>query len=182
MKPRHRGEVHMASMTSAWHVWKHQESVKARSHRCNCRRGLNRPNLRYPLAHLKGSARKAGVHLHNLATGGEAEPSPPWHVCLGCAFTQPPPKPLRYGAGLARQTFVPRLCLRQRAGCLRTSPPESGIPCALVLVASSAQAASPTSPKPIDWMGRPDYPAAWRSADACRVLHQSICSAEGHDA
>lgn len=112
----------MASMTSAWHVWKHQESVKARSHRCNCRRGLNRPNLRYPLAHLKGSARKAGVHLHNLATGGEAEPSPPWHVCLGCAFTQPPPKPLRYGAGLARQTFVPRLCLRQRAGCLRLPP------------------------------------------------------------
>lgn len=71
---------------------------------------------------LKGSARKAGEHFQSLPTGGEAEPSPPWHKCLGCAFTQPPPTLLRYGAGLARQTFVPRLCLRQRARLLRTAP------------------------------------------------------------
>lgn len=76
----------------------------------------------YPLGCSNGSARKAGEHLDRVATGGEAEPSPPQLGCQGYAFTQPPPTLLRYGVGLARQTFVPRLYLRQRAGCLRTSP------------------------------------------------------------
>lgn len=71
---------------------------------------------------LQGFSQKTYAYLDGLATGGEAEPSPPWRVCPGCAFTQPPPILLRYGASFARQTFVPRLYLRQRAGCLRTSP------------------------------------------------------------
>lgn len=33
-------------------------------------------------------------------------------------------------------------------------PPESGIPCALVVSTSSTQAAMATSPKPVDWTGR----------------------------
>lgn len=121
-----------------------------------------RPNwqrFHHPVVYLNGSAKKAGEHLDSVATGGEAEPSPPWHVCPGYAFTQPPPK-LRYGAGFARQTFVPRFCLRQRAGCLRTAP---RIRCPLRAGArtSPAQAAMTTSPKPISWMGRPHYPAAF---------------------
>lgn len=86
------------------------------------RRTLNRKVLWCPLAYLNGSATKAGVHLHHLATGGEAEPSPPWQDCPGCAFTQPPPRPLRYGAGLARQTFASRLYLRQRVELLKATP------------------------------------------------------------
>lgn len=86
------------------------------------RRGPNSKLLCCLLAHLSGSATEAGEHLYRLPTGGEAEPSPPSQVCLGCAFTQPLPELLRYGAGLARQTFASRLYLRQRVELLKATP------------------------------------------------------------
>ena len=112
----------MASATLAGDVLRHPGSAERHTHRGIHKGRLNRPRFHYPLACLKGSARKAGEHLHSLATGGEAEPSPPWQVCLGCAFTQPPPTLLRYGAGLARQTFASRLHLRQRVELLKATP------------------------------------------------------------
>lgn len=109
----------MASTTGA--VLGHSDSAEGSSHRSTHNRRLNRQRFHYPPAYRKGSARKPGEHLH-LATGGEAEPSPPWQDCLGCAFTQPLPDLLRCGAGLARQTFASRLCLRQRVEPLKTFP------------------------------------------------------------
>lgn len=40
---------------------------------------------------LQGFSQKTYAYLDGLATGGEAEPSPPWLDCLGRTFTQPPP-------------------------------------------------------------------------------------------
>lgn len=68
----------------------------------------------------RGSAKKQ-MRLSS-PSGGEAEPSPPWQVCSGCAFTQPPPPRFGMEPASPGRLFVPRLCLRQRAGCLRTSP------------------------------------------------------------
>lgn len=114
-------EWFMASMTLAEDVLRHPGSAERRTHRSIRKHRLNRPGFQYPIAYLYGSAKKAGEHLHILATGGVAEPSPPSQVCLGCTFTQPPPT-LRYGAGVARQTFASRFCLRQRVEPLKTFP------------------------------------------------------------
>lgn len=142
---------------------------------------LNRKRSHYPLAHLKGSAREAGEHLHSLATGGEAEPSPPWQVCLGYAFTQPPPTLLRYGAGLARQTFVPRLCLRQRAGCLRTSPQNPVSPARWWSSPRPRRRQLLHHRSPSTGWGGPSIRRHGARRVACRFLHQSICIAGGHE-
>lgn len=43
----------------------------------------NRQRAHSPVAYLNGSAQKAGEHLDSVATGGEAEPSPPQLDCRG---------------------------------------------------------------------------------------------------
>ncbi|RQZ76979.1 hypothetical protein DF056_26985 [Burkholderia cepacia] len=61
----------------------------------------------------------------------------------------------RYGLPLpAVQAWIARIALSKRGQC------REGIPCALVLITSSAPATIATSSKPIDWMERPFYPAA----------------------
>lgn len=99
----------MASSTLVGDVLRHPDSDQRCSHRGIQKRRMNQQRFHYPLAYVKGSARKAGEHLHSMAAGGEAEPSPPEYVCPGYTFAQPPPNLLGYGAGLARQTFIPRL-------------------------------------------------------------------------
>ena len=146
------------------------------------RRTLNRKMLCCPLAYLNGSAKKAGVHLHLLATGGEAEPSPPWQVCPGCAFTQPPPKPLRYGAGLARQTFrlAPLSSPARRAS--QGNPPVLDFPRALAVGTPSAQAAATTPPKPVICDGAVlTIRRHCARRMACTSLHVSICTDGVHE-
>lgn len=77
---------------------------------------------------------------------------------------------LRYGAGLARQTFRSAPLSSPARRMSQNFPPASGFPVALVVSTSSAPAAMATSPKPIDWMGRPFCPAAFRAAGSMQVL------------
>jgi hypothetical protein len=72
-----------------------------------------------PVCHA-GSAKKQ-MHISS-ASGGEAEPSPPWHVCLGCAFTQPPPPRFGMEPASPDRHFASRLYLRQRVELLAASP------------------------------------------------------------
>lgn len=67
-----------------------------------------------------GSAQKQ-MHISS-ASGGEAEPSPPWQVCPGCAFTQPPPPRFGMEPASPDRHFASRLYLRQRVELLTASP------------------------------------------------------------
>jgi hypothetical protein len=61
-----------------------------------------------------------------FASGGEAEPSPPWQNCLGCAFTQPPPP--RFGMEPPRPTdFSPHASIFASASSLSRHPPSARI-------------------------------------------------------
>lgn len=83
----------------------------------------------------------------------KAEPSPPWRIARDAPSLSRLPL-LRYGAGLARQTCVPRFCLRRRAD-FSELPPRIGLPCTLVVGTSSAQAARRSITDTRLWMGRP---------------------------
>jgi len=105
--------------------------------------GFSRLLLKCRGSPAEGSARTP--HISNFtSTGGEVEPSPPWRFARDAPSLGRLPL-LRYGAGLARQTCVPRFCLRRRAD-ISELPPRIGLPRALVVSASSAQATRSASP------------------------------------
>lgn len=62
-----------------------------------------------------------------FASGGEAEPSPPWQSCPGCTFTQPPPP--RFGMEPPRPTdFSPRASIFASASSFSRLPPSARCP------------------------------------------------------
>lgn len=68
----------------------------------------------------RGSAKKQ-VHISS-ASGGEAEPSPPWQVCPGYAFTQLSPPCFGVEPASPDRHLASRLYLRQRVELLTASP------------------------------------------------------------
>lgn len=169
----------MACTTLARDTLEYSNSAIGRFHRRIYDAWLNRQRFQCPLAYLQGSARKAGEHLHSLATGGEAEPSPPRHGCPGCAFTQPPPTLLRYGAGLARQTFASRLYLRQRVELLKATPQCSISPAPWRLVPRQRERQLRHHRSPSSVTGRPSPPGGiarggWHVRPCIRVYASPV--------
>ena len=91
------------------------------------------------------------------------------------------PYQLRYGAGLAQQTFRSTPLSSPACQTSQNIPPEPGIPAALVVSTSSAAAAIPTSPKLINWMERSLCPAALRTADSMQVLASEYRHSPEHE-
>ncbi len=174
-------ERRMTSTPLAGDVLRHPGSAERCAHRGIHKRRLNRRRFRYPLAYLKGSARKAGEHLHSLATGGEAEPSPPWHVPgmrlhstathTTTVWSRPRPTDFR---------LAPLSSPARRAS--QGNPPVLDFPRALAVGTPSARAATTTSPKPVirDGAALTTRRHCARRM-ACTSLHQSICIAGEHE-
>lgn len=87
--------------------------------------------------HAFYSSAKKQMHISS-ASGGEAEPSPPWQVCPGYAFTQPSPSCFGMEPASPDRHFASRLYLRQRVELLMASPPVLDFPHALAVSASPA--------------------------------------------
>lgn len=80
--------------------------------------------------------------FQNRTTGGEAEPSPPYgRIAQDTPSLNRHPYQLRYGAGLAQQTFRSVLLSSPARQTSQNFPPEPGIPATLVVSTSSAAAA-----------------------------------------
>lgn len=142
---------------------------------------LNRERFHMPPTRPKGSAKKKVYTCTALLRVVRLSLALPGS-CLGCAFTQPPPLLLRYGAGLARQTFclAPLSSPARRAS--QGNPPVLDFPHALVVGTPSARAATTTSPKPVirDGAALTTRRLCARRI-ACTSLHMSICITGEHE-
>lgn len=108
----------------------------------------------------------------------KAEPSPPWRIAGDAPSLSRLPL-LRYGAGLARQTCVPRFCLRRRAD-FSELPPKIGLPCALVVVPRPRRRQAPHRRTPLGRDGF-DCPAAGCAAVSMLKLAQPYSGVGAHD-
>jgi len=124
---------------------------------------------------LEWLSQKNRYTLFSITSGGEAEPSPPYgRIAQDTPSLNRHPYQLRYGAGLARQTFVPRLYLRQRARLLRTSPQSLVSPPRWWLAPRPRQRQFPHHRhSSIGWNGHSVRRHCARQT-ACRFLHRSI--------
>jgi hypothetical protein len=116
-----------------------------------------------------------------FASGGEAEPSPPWQSYPGCAFTQPPPP--RFGMEPPRPTdFSPRASIFASASSLSRHPPSARISPMPRRSAPRQHERQKTaaSPKPIDGWGGPTIQRHCARRMACASLQSSICRASEH--
>jgi len=103
-----------------------------------------------------------------FASGGEAEPSPPWHARDAPSLSHC--HPASVWSRLARQTFrlTPLSSPARRAS--RGIPPVLEFPPCPGGQHLASVSGKTTSPKPIDGWGGPDHPAALRAADGMCVL------------
>lgn len=122
---------------------------------------------------------KAGEHLHSLATGGEAEPSPPWQICPDAPSLSRHPH--CYGmepASPGRLSF--HASAFASAPISQNFPPESVSPACWWSAPRPRRRQLPhhRSP-PMGWGGSSTRRHGARRV-ACRFLHHSICVAGGH--